>query len=268
MADLEQALDLWQRGLSIFPVPAPDAVHDGKKPVMPWKQYQTERPTEAEVREWFSAPQNVAIVTGALSGLVAIDADNPAAVRWIATHLPYTPWQTATAKGFHLFYAHPGIPVSNRARLDTHNGKLAIDVRGDGGYVIGPGSIHASGHVYTMVGDWSVPRTQLPRLWVGWLQRPERPEPTRPGPRPTGQIVDRARKYLAAIPVPVIGSGSDTATLSAACRLVRGFDLSESDAIDLLWQWCGNRDGWTRGWVADKVRAALKYGQEPIGGLR
>ena len=182
--------------------------------------------------------------------------------------LPFTRWQTVTAKGFHLFYRHPGIPVANRARLDTGAGKLAIDVRGDGGYVIGPGSVHHTGHVYAMAGDWSVPREAIPRLWVGWLRRPERSDTARPGPRPTGTVVERARRYLAAIPMPEIGCGSDTATLSAACRLVRGFDLPESDAITLLWEWAGNRNGWTRDWIAAKVAAALKYGQEPIGGLR
>jgi hypothetical protein len=44
--------------------------------------------------------------------------------------------------------------------------------------------------------------------------------------------------------------------------------LNENDAIELLWEWAGNRDGWTRDWVAAKVRNASSYGTEPIGGLR
>lgn len=50
----------------------------------------------------------------------------------------------------------------------------------------------------------------------------------------TGGVVERARRYLAAIPQPEIGSGSDTATLYAACRLVRGFGLSPDAAEALL----------------------------------
>ena len=46
-----------------------------------------------------------------------------------------------------LFYGHPGVPVQNRARLETADGRLPIDVRGDGGYVIAPPSVHASGAV-------------------------------------------------------------------------------------------------------------------------
>ena len=55
----------------------------------------------------------------------------------------------------------------------------------------------------------------------------------------------RAR-YLAAIPRPEIGAGSDVATLYAACRLVRGFALTRADAEALLWEWAGGRPGWTR----------------------
>lgn len=43
---------------------------------------------------------------------------------------------------------------------------------GDGGYAIAAGSLHASGVWYEEAGDWSVPREDLPKFWVGWLQRP------------------------------------------------------------------------------------------------
>jgi hypothetical protein len=74
--------------------------------------------------------------------------------------------------------------------------------------------------------------------------------------------------YLAAIPPPDIGAGSDNATFYAACRLVRGFSLSASAAESLLWEWAGNRPGWTRDWIAQKVSNAETFGDEPIGALR
>ena len=81
-------------------------------------------------------------------------------------------------------------------------------------------------------------------------------------------LMDRARKYLSAIPQPTIGAGSDAQTFYAACKLVRGFDLAVNDAEMLLWEWAGNRTGWTPDWIAAKVAHALNYGTEPIGGLR
>ena len=269
MTPLDHALALWRRGFSVIPVPRPDGRHDGKVPTIAWKRYQTERPTEAQIRDWFSgAPQNLAIVTGAVSGIVVVDADSSEGRRWCARHLKYTPWQVQTARGFHLLYRHPGVTVGNRAKLETGAGRIAVDVRGDGGYVIGPGSVHASGHLYALAGDWT--RDDVPRFWPGWVKRPERPTSSvySPSWRPTGDVTERARRYLAAIPRPEIGHGSDVATLSAACRLVRGFDLSDADAEALLWEWAGGRPGWTRDWIAAKVQHARRYGTETVGGLR
>ena len=196
---------------------------------MPWLAYQSRLPTEDDVRAWFgAAPMNLAVVTGAISGVVVIDADERDAVRWCTRRLPYTPWQTRTARGFHLWYRHPDVRVANRARIETKDGRLKIDVRGDGGYVIAPGSQHASGARYREAGDWTVPRAQVPVFWPGWLARPSRPaSPWSPSSTVVrhadhGASLVRARAYLAATPRPEIGCGSDSATLSAACRLVRG----------------------------------------------
>jgi Bifunctional DNA primase/polymerase, N-terminal len=263
-------------GLSVIPVPRPrpgvaaGLPGDGKVPGIRWREYQARLPTTQELEAWFGGePMNVAVITGALSGVVVIDADDRAAVRLAVRRLPYTPWQTQTARGFHLWYRHPGVRVPNRARIEMPDGKVSIDVRGDGGYVIAPGSIHASGAEYLEAGDWSVPRERIPRFWPGWLQRPTRRSAPRPTlPRPTGELVERARRYLAAVPRPEIGQGSDNATLYAACRLVRGFGLTASEAEALLWDWAGGRPGWTREWITRKVAHAEHYGTEPIGALR
>jgi hypothetical protein len=276
MTSLARASQLVALGLSVIPIPAPrpgvpeNEPGGGKVPARSWAKFQNELPTDAELVEGFDhEPLNIGIVTGAVSGVVVVDADDPIALRWCTKHLPYTPWQTQTSRGFHLFYRHPGVRVPNRARLDTPNGKLAIDVRGDGGFVIVAPSVHASGPVYREAGDWSVPRTEVPRFWPGWLERPKCKQATTSHlPKPTGNLVDRARKYLAAIPVPVIGAGSDNGTLYAACRLTRGFGLSTAEAEALLWEWAGGRPGWTREWITAKVRHAERYGTEPVGALR
>ncbi len=271
----EVALALWRRGLSVIPVPrprpgaAPGTAGDGKVPAIAWREYQTRPATEKEIAGWFTGePMNIAVITGTVSGVIVIDADSREGMLWVARHLPYTPWQTQTARGFHLWYAHPGVRVTNRARIETRDGRIAIDVRGDGGFVIAPGSIHASGVEYQEAGDWTLSRDRLPRFWPGWLERPRPPTPPPSRPRPTGDVVERARRYLAKIPPPEIGSGSDNATLYAACRLVRGFSVSASDAEGLLWEWVGGRPGWTREWITQKVAHAERYGSEPVGALR
>lgn len=269
-------------GISVIPIPAPrpgvapGSPGDGKVPAIAWREYQTRQPTDDELVTWFGGtePPNVAIVTGAVSDLVAVDLDSPEARRWGTRRLPYTPWQTVTPRGYHLLYRHPGVRVGNRARIATPEGKLALDVRGDGGFVLAPPSVHASGQAYCPAGDWTVPRARVPRFWPGWLARPQAqaPEARQAARRPQApvasfDVLDRARRYLAAVPRPEIGMGSDVATLTAACRLVRGFELSAADAESLLWEWAGGRPGWTSAWVAEKVDHAIRYGREPIGGL-
>ena len=56
--------------------------------------------------------------------------------------------EVITARGRHVYFQMPETPVRNSA------GKIApgIDVRGDGGYVLAPPSIHPSGKRY----EWSV----------------------------------------------------------------------------------------------------------------
>ncbi len=279
MTVLARALALQNRGLVVIPIPRPrpgaraGEPGDGKVPAMPWREFQERRPTKLEIRRWFSTESNIGIVTGALSGVVVVDADSFEALRWCTSRLPYTPWQTRTGKGFHLFYRHPGGRVANRARVASFAGRVAVDVRGDGGFVIAPGSVHASGSLYIEAGDWTMPRAALPCFDVGWIQHSPADTPpassAKSARRSSGKdILDRARRYLAAIPQPEVGAGSDAATLYAACRLVRGFGLSDVEAEVLIWEWAGGRPGWTREWVARKVANASRFGTEPVGALR
>lgn len=263
-------------GLSVIPVPRPrpgvpiGQPGDGKVPAIKWSEFQHRHATDDELIAWFSRdPHNVAVVVGAISDVVVVDADDSRALAWCTAHLKYTPWQTRTSHGYHLWYRYPCVHVGNSVGLQTRDGRLRIDVRGEGGYVIAPGSLHRSGVWYGFAGDWTIPRERVPIFWPGWIQRPPRPPSAPPPrPRPTGDLVDRARRYLAAIPKPEIGRGSDADTFNAACRLVRGFALNAGDATTLLWEWAGGRPGWSIEWIADKVKHAEHYGTEPIGGLR
>src|SRR5437899_640064 len=133
MTPKDVARFLLSRGFSVFPVPPPrpgvlsGRPGDGKVPALAWSEFQKRLATEAEIACWFDVPpMNIAIVTGALSDAVVVDADSPEALSWCVRNLPRTPWQVKTSKGFHLFYRHFGSRVGNRARVETKDGKLAI----------------------------------------------------------------------------------------------------------------------------------------------
>ncbi len=74
-------------------------------------------------------------------------------------------------------------------------------------------------------------------------------------------IVDRARKYLAKIPPAVSGQSGHNATFHAACVLVLGFELPESDATALMMEWnLGCQPPWSARDIGRKVREAAKQG--------
>jgi hypothetical protein len=85
---------------------------------------------------------------------------------------------------------------------------------------------------------------------------------------PQGNSVERARHYTAAIPPAIAGEHGDVHTFRVCCRVVRGFALTDADALAVLREW-NNRcvPPWSERELLDKVLRARRYGREPIGGL-
>lgn len=134
---LSAALGLREAGLSILPV-------EGKRPLVPWTEFQTRQPTEDEIRGWAEAwpDAGLGIVTGAISGIVVLDVDgdvtDPHA--WVRAHVLDPTVAVRTPRGgLHLYYAHPGYPVRNTAGT-LEIGGFPCDIRGDGGFVVAPPS--------------------------------------------------------------------------------------------------------------------------------
>ena len=85
---------------------------------------------------------------------------------------------------------------------------------------------------------------------------------TTPHPPATGNVIDRARRYLEKIPPAVAGQEGHTATLIAAEHLVRGFSLSDDDALALLAEWnLSCEPAWTDGELRHKVKQAREQGK-------
>ena len=92
------------------------------------------------------------------------------------------------------------------------------------------------------------------------------PERTTPLAHP--DVLERARRYLAAIPPAVAGQRGDVRTFHVCCRLARGFGLATGDALSLLADWNGRCDPpWSERELLAKLDHANRYGREPIGGL-
>jgi hypothetical protein len=89
--------------------------------------------------------------------------------------------------------------------------------------------------------------------------------PSRASPLPADE---QARRFLADVPAAVAGQHGDVHTFRVCCRLVRGFALSDGEALELLGQW--NRrcePPWSTQELVAKLRNARRYGREPLGAL-
>jgi len=245
---LEDALRYANRGWAVFPchepTPSgcscrrPDCSSPGKHPRTARGLLEATTDPEAIVRWWRRWPNaNIAVRTGADSGLVVIDVDPvhgglTAVAELQRRHgdLPPTPAVRTGSGGHHYWFAYPGVHVPNSA------GRLApgIDVRGDGGYVIAPPSLHPSGSYWW---EATPPLAELP----GWVLDVARAA-LRPPPTPTAHVVEChdarpwARAALAGelgrVRAATPGSRNDTLNRAAFAlgQLVAGGHLADDQA--------------------------------------
>jgi hypothetical protein len=178
-----------------------------------------------QIRGWWTRwPRaNVGVATGASSRLLVFDVDLPdgptSLAELEAEHraLPSTCKQRTGSGGRQLLFAHPGGTVGNRTGLVP-----GIDVRGDGGYIVVPPSIHATGSRYQWQGR--IPPAEPPGWLLALLERNRTPDTlgvelaTRTPP--TGsqhqRYVDAAlQRELAGLVAAVEGSRNDTLNRAA-----------------------------------------------------
>jgi len=165
---MKAGLDYGRLDWSVIPIES-----RGKRPLIRWQVFQGRHPEPPEIADWFQRwpDANIAVVTGAVSGIVVLDLDpghgadaSLAALEREYGPLPETVEVRTGGGGRHLYYAHPGQVLHNRVGIAP-----GIDLRGDGGYVVAPPSIHASGESYRWERSPEVyPMAALP----AWLREP------------------------------------------------------------------------------------------------
>lgn len=152
----------WNRGIAVVPIH-----YRSKVPEVRWKQYQAVPPTMQELEGWFggSTLHNLGIVCG-WSGLAVLDFDTMAEyAKWRvwsrriggrARIVSEQAYRVRSSRGVHVYIrlaaAEPGRSLGKVQVLGR------LDVKGKGGYVLGPGSVHPSGAVYTPMQEaWIFP---------------------------------------------------------------------------------------------------------------
>jgi hypothetical protein len=168
---LDAALSYAARGWKVFPLQV-----GGKFPLIPKSEggrgFLDATTDETTIRAWWERePQaNVGIATGPDSNLVVLDFDskNGGLVSQDSLEREYGYFETlgvATGGGgIHYYYSYPpGFVVRNKQGLFP-----GTDIRGSGGYVCAPPSIHESGTSYRWLNVGAAGPGALPE-WLSEL---------------------------------------------------------------------------------------------------
>lgn len=155
------ALAFWDQGFHVIPLGTPAEtppdyylkrcngnIQEAKEkwpktPRVGWRKYQTQAATRDEIEMWWRLwpKANIGLLTGSV---IVLDADSKEAVEFIeAGNVTRSPWRVNTSKGAHFYYQrNPSLEIRNSTS------KHRIDIRGYGGYVVAPPSVHHAGNVY------------------------------------------------------------------------------------------------------------------------
>lgn len=153
---LQWAIFYAERGFSIIPT-----AEGSKRPGLPWEEWAQKRPDTNQLTLWLTGlyrNSQIGMVTGRVSGnTFVVDADsgpgkegaeNLDDVLMMHDDFPETWTARSGGGGRHYFFrAPPGV------RVKTGKDVLArhVDVRGEGGFLILPPSLHSSGRFYEWV---------------------------------------------------------------------------------------------------------------------
>ena len=123
---------------------------NGKKPnAKGWQR--GDRAKLDAILKWVTAGHNLGLRTGEISGVIVLDDDSPDGSASAKLNLPKTPTVITGSGKQHFYFRAPDFKVGNSVKTVAEG----IDIRGDGGQVVFPGSIH--------------PNTRRPYEWAPGL---------------------------------------------------------------------------------------------------
>jgi RecA-family ATPase len=271
---LSAALEYAGRGWPVLPL-------NGKLPATAHGVLDATTDPTTIRRRWSQQNYNIGIATGRASGLCVVDID-PGGEDTLADledrygSLPDTV-EAHTGRGRHLYFKVPqGVSVANGVHCLGHG----LDVRGDGGYVVAPGSYHKeTGRDYCWEVDHDPEDVELalaPRWILDLLSNKDiNGNRTQPGSEIIVQDLEPTSYGLAALEAECtvvaaakIGTQEDTLNKAAfnLGQLIESGDLPNEMARDRLIE-AGlqmendpAKQPWTKEQIAKKIARALVHG--------
>ncbi|MBK8980650.1 MAG: bifunctional DNA primase/polymerase [Planctomycetes bacterium] len=278
---LGEALPAIERGWALIPL-------NGKIPVLKgWQKGAPATPEDAE--QWVRSGYNLGLRTGKVSGVIVVDDDSPNGSASAALNLPETATVVTGSGRLHLYFQAPAdFSVRNSVKRLARD----LDIRGDGGQVVFPGSIHPdTGRPYRWLPGRSpddVGVASLPADLVDRLRRASAPEKkprskrNTAGPRPRRaaavegsaeptaiaegtpwHVVARFEGAIRRVRDSKVGARNDTLNRSAfeLGRLV-GARLLSADEVRRALHAAGTEAGLSASEVAATIESGLAAGME------
>lgn len=207
---LEVAVGFASRNISVFPC-------SKKRPLTPNGFKDASLAADTLLAWWSKRPEaQVGIATGHANHLLVVDIDGPRAEPWLAEmHLPET-FEVESSPGHRQMWFHQPDDVVTKcsARLLAPD----VDIRGDGGYVIAPGSIHhATGKPYRILKD--LPWADAPANLLA-LCRADASASQTPGPASDAIPQGRRHQTMLAIAGGLRARRMEPASILATLRAV------------------------------------------------
>jgi len=215
----EAALYYVRRGWSVLPISSVS-----KKPLLEsWHEFQTRKPTEQEINNWWSVypSAGVGIITGKISNLVVLDVDpdKGADPNHIYKTYPTEIVARTGGGGGHFYYQYPSGSTHIPNVVGKKDGRpTGYDLRGDGGYVVAPPSLHPSGRRYKWLEQGKQP-TKVPKDLLEWVI-----------PKHEGNGATPSKEPWLADALRGVGEGARDDT----CARLAGYYLSKGIGADVV----------------------------------
>jgi hypothetical protein len=227
----------------------------------------------AHIRAWWENEPDANIGVHGGPGYVWIDLDvkKGNGIKSLADYLGLDDWtlpeltysvRTPTG-GLHLYFKCEGAIGD---RVNVNGPGSGIDVRGAGGYVVGPGSTIGD-KAYEVIQDKPIAQIPQPLLSIIGAARQKDLSDAAVEPDLETNII-RARNYLKERPIAVAGSGGNNHTFVTCCQL-KDLAISKEKAFELLTEdngWNERCDpAWSDGELEAILDHAFSYGKDRVG---
>lgn len=272
---LEHALKLAELGFYIFPVE-----ENSKLPLLPWRKNSSRNPET--IKNWWKCPHtgwlqnhNIGIDTGK-SGVLVVDIDRKQGKQGERSreelelyHGFGAPLIVDTPSGG-LHYYYRATQLFRNTQGDKGGIAPGIDTRGDGGYVLAPGS-DIDGKYYEFVNNSVLDVEHLPPIPEWLVEKLSTHKAVGPADREVltedkTDDVDRAADYLKTADPAIEGAGGNHHTFAVAAK-VRELGVSRDMCLALMLDHWNDRC--SPPWLVDDlekvINNAYQYAKKAVG---